>query len=348
MKGKILQVVLALVLIIIGFTGCAKTQEETPVTPPTHPSTTTPSSTDTPNAPEEEEQEWITWECEHCGQRMSYLADHPPGVCSNCGESDWKIIDRVTISKLDTDNDWISDKVETEIGTDPLKLDTDGDGIDDFNETYVYPYLLDPLNPSDAKEFLAMIPNVKAEGCSPFTGGTEPEILIYDSEGRNIEIREKSIDVSKRDPLVQWYADHTSLEWFTTSKGEKRARVIVNGTPLFQNYGWSEFGYTSYFLTHNRKGVCGTYAWITAILFDLKGYPTRTMRTEFETPQPIYVDGKPVNAKGHVWAEIIIDGNIYVIDLGQVIPQEEYYQSHSDWKIMVNRLNNWPMDDKPN
>jgi len=187
-----------------------------------------------------------------------------------------------------------------------------------------------------------MIPNVKAEGCSTFTGGTEPEILIYDSEGRNIEIREKSIDVPKRDPLVQWYADHISIEWFTTPKGEKRGRVLVSGEPFFQEYGWSAFGYASYFLTHGRKGVCGTYAWITAILFDLKGYQTRTMRAEFEGAEVIYINGKPVNPKGHVWAEVIIDGNIYVINLGRVIPQEEYYQRHSDWKIMVNRLNNWP------
>jgi transglutaminase-like putative cysteine protease len=113
---------------------------------------------------------------------------------------------------------------------------------------------------------------------------------------------------------------------------------MVNGESFRQGKGWPEIEGTAYFLTQGRKGVCGDYAWTTAILFDLKGYYVRTMRSEFEQ----VTETGYIRTEGHVWAEVIIDGEIYVIDFGSVMPQEEYYQAHTDWKIFINCLNNWP------
>lgn len=313
------------------------------------PTTQPPSNQDNSNVNvSSNEEERITWECQHCGHRINCPADHPPGACSICGESNWKMIEKITVSTRDRDRDWISDRLELELGTDPFNLDTDGDGIDDFNELYVYPHLLDPLDPSDVQEFLEKIPEVKAKGYLPFAGDTNPEISIRDEKGRIIGSSTKYIDVPKRDPLVQWYAENTYIEWgetpkrFLPSDKTNYGRLMAAEELFYQEYGWSEIEGTAYFLTHNRKGVCGDYAWHTAILFDLKGYPARTMRSEFETAQIIYIDGKPVNPKGHVWTEVIINGEIYVIDLGLVMPQGEYYQAHTDWKIFINYLNNWP------
>jgi hypothetical protein len=155
------------------------------------------------------EEEWIAWKCKDCGHRMDCLINHPPGTCPCCGKSDWEIIDKFTVSNKDTDGDWVADEVEEKLGTNPLNLDTDGDGMDDFNEIYVYPHILDLLNPSDAQDFLGNIPEIKAEGYTPFTGGTDAEILISDENGHCIGFCNKYLDVPKRDPLVQWYAENT-------------------------------------------------------------------------------------------------------------------------------------------
>lgn len=225
---------------------------------------------------------------------------------------------------IDTDGDWISDKIEIEIGTNPLKLDTDDDGIDDFNEYYTYPHLLDPNDPTDAEKFLEMIPNVEAKHWEYYDGGVSV----------NCTTRANRLnEVPKRDPLVQWYADHTEIKWNTAliKNGEyKEGKIIVNGEPFRldtrDNNHIKEYGTISpaYFFTHGRKGICGDCAIALKTLLELKNYDS------------VNVHGKKIDSgKGHAWIETFINGQVYVGNGNTLAPRDIFYEQYNWTKTHI-------------
>jgi hypothetical protein len=217
----------------------------------------------------------------------------------------------------DHDGDWVSDRLEFhEHGTNPLKLDTDDDGIDDFNEIFTYPHLLDPLDPTDAEAFLDMIPNVEAEWWKYDSGDTK--------EGWNNN--KKYINVAKRDPLVQWYAARTTIEWQDTDHA--RGSLTINGEPLFLEYDWEYrngkdinlLNHPAYYLTHGRKGICVEVVFAHYPILEIMGYDC------------LHVHGITENGEGHSWLEGNIDGRNYVINFNSIVLADIFYQNNN-WFI---------------
>lgn len=176
----------------------------------------------------------------------------------------------------DTDSDYITTYLEVfEYKTNPFNEDSDGDGIDDFNEIFTYPHLLNPNDPTDAEEFIKMIPTVEAKAWRYCAGGTR-------SSGSRKAVL-KAFEISKKDPLVQWYANHTQIVWNTTNsdswghvyENAKIGKLKIDGEPFYlgapewynnpyapiseelKHYGYPN---TAYFLTHGRKGTCADTA----------------------------------------------------------------------------------------
>ena len=226
-------------------------------------------------------------------------------------------------NNVDTDGDWISDKVEMEIGTDPMKMDTDNDGIDDFNERYTYE-CLDPNDPTDAEKFMEMIPNVEARNWGYYDGG-----ISLNCTTRAHRLNE----VSKRDPLVQWYAEHTKIEWNTVliKNGEyEEGKITVCGEPFRlgtrDNDHIKEYGALTpaYFLTHGRKGICGDCSTALKTLLELKNYDS------------VDVHGKIIDSgKGHMWIETFIDKQVYVGNGNTLTPRDIFYKQHNWTKTHI-------------
>lgn len=221
--------------------------------------------------------------------------------------------------EADADGDWISDRLEfQEYGTNPLKVDSDSDGVDDFNEIFTYPHLLDPLDPTDDEEFLAMLPDVEAAAWEWNAGGTTETLLT------------KYVEIAKRDLLVQWYAEHTTIEW--QDADHIWGRLKVNGEPLFLEYGAlnpfreddrpvSSLGdLTAYYLTHGRRGFCSDVAIAHYPILELMDY------------ECLLISGQ-VRGENHAWLEANIDGRIYVVNFNTVKLADIFYQTHN-WTIV--------------
>lgn len=165
----------------------------------------------------------------------------------------------------DSDRDGISDYLEvTVLGTDPLTADTDGDGINDYNELFIYPDYLDPLNASDAQPFIDMIPNVIAQYPTWETGGRSNNNMY------------RMVNYSMNDPLVQWYAQRTSISW----RGDE-GELEINGTPFFKEPSYlpelpsDAIIPPSWYFTHGEKGYCGVFADAAYIVMQIQGYECR-------------------------------------------------------------------------
>lgn len=213
------------------------------------------------------------------------------------------------VDRKDTDGDYISDCAEIKIyGTDPLKLDTDGDGIDDFNELFTYPHLLNPNDQNDAKKFLEMIPNVKAKAWNMSTIGVVPGGF------------KQIVEIAKRDPLVQWYADHTEIKSEPETLTEEyrwSGKLIINGEPFCFGKHKEDIGgingdiSPSYFFTHGRRGACAHMSIATRTVFELKGY-----------------EGVFIGVPGHIATEISKDGQNFVINGVGIMKSEDFYETH--------------------
>ena len=213
-----------------------------------------------------------------------------------------------TTEHADWDGDWISDRLEFwEYGTDPLKIDTDEDGIDDFNEIFTYPHLLDPLDPTDSEEFIAMLPNVEAAVWMGESGDT------IDPQGW-VDFGEKYVGVAKRDPLVWWYAERTTIVWSDINHTE--GFLTVNGEPFCQGWERAESSSPSYYLTHGRRGTCGQDTFALYAILELMGYDCWALTIK----DPITI-GPTV---AHALVEAEIEGRAYAVDCNWIGPIEVY------------------------
>jgi len=228
--------------------------------------------------------------------------------------------------EVDTDGDWISDQLEVQVyGTDPLKLDTDGDGIDDFNEIFTYPHLLNPLNPADAKEFLEAIPNVKAKDWKWYEAGDTGSEAPFT----------KIISVAKRDPLVQWYAEHTYIWWAdeNQSYGGLRFDNESFGQPytpgVDEEVDRLDHGaHPAFYLTHGRTGAggCGENAIAEYAVLEAKGYDC-----VMTTVKIVLTSG---GESLHAELEVNIGGRIYVISGVRVEEAESYYKENPNITVI--------------
>lgn len=211
-------------------------------------------------------------------------------------EEDWKnpsenIFARAR--KFDVDGDYIKDKMEIYwFQSDPNKIDTDEGGMDDYNE--VFTWGLDPTDLEDDKRFIENIPNV---------GGARSWELFQDGNPEEFTI-EQLIEVSKRDPYIQWLADHTDIRWENNSVIGKVGYVYVNNEPILnslENLYSHKIQQPSFYFSHGRKGNCIISAHSNAPIFQLMGYQT------------IFLEGEnPKLCESLAWNEVYIEDEIYV------------------------------------
>jgi hypothetical protein len=213
----------------------------------------------------------------------------------------------------DIDGDYVSNNLEiAEYHTNPMKIDTDGGGVDDFNE--IFTYKMNPNDPKDDAAFMKKIPNVVAEHWNPLDGDTPSS-------------RNKYVNISMRDPLVQYYAKKAEIKWTDNPNG-KIGTLFVDGTVIWHGVGEPEersLDQPSYYLTHERTGHCADSSVTGLAILKLMGH------------KAITVDGKvPVNntVAGHEWVEAYIDGKVYVVNFNYVYPREGFYEKYG-WTIEI-------------
>ena len=217
--------------------------------------------------------------------------------------------------EIDTDGDWISDKVEIEIGTNPMKMDTDGDGIGDFIEQYVYEYL-NPNDHADAKRFLAMIPNVTAKNWfigkdGDTNGGTGGVKANYSTNFRKI------VEVSSRDPRVQWYAKRTTIEMKEKSGTPVVGYLIIDGkrvAEIWEGGGRKAVYPPAYILNRDEEnkssGNCFTRSVTFYTLFRIRN---ETIKKVIGCNETLNATTGELEIIYHGWVEIEIDNECYGI-----------------------------------
>jgi hypothetical protein len=170
---------------------------------------------------------------------------------------------------------------------------------------YIYPDYFGH-NASDAQNFIDMLPNVTAN------------YIYWDTGGRTNNNFKRIVDISLNDPLVKWYANHTSIVWLGTS-----GRLNIDGEPFFLNYTQNAVPVgalmtPAYYFTHGKVGNCAQIATVAYVVMKLKGF------------QCVEVYGT-LNGEDHDWVEAKIAGTIYVINFDGVTPAKELYSSHPEW-----------------
>ncbi len=234
--------------------------------------------------------------------------------------TDGTVTDGEVAAFLDLDHDYISNVYEVErYKTDPTKMDTSGLGIDDFNA--IFTYSLDPNNKTQIQQFLAVIPNVSPrQWYISFGGiGDTSDVVFHDNVTNGSVSGDGAIvEVSIRDPLIQYLAEHSNLAW---DSNNRTGHLFVNGTQIWNSYDYG--GTPSYYFTHGRIGRCGDATLATMSILKLMGYKT------LEVTGTVPANGTMGN---HVWCETVIDGKLYVVNYGELIPREGFYQG-SGWVI---------------
>jgi hypothetical protein len=243
--------------------------------------------------------------------------------------ADGSVNDNEVAAFGDLDHDYISNRLEVEkYHTDPTKADTSSLGIDDFNA--IFTYGLDPNNRTQIQQFLAAVPNVSPRQWFIYYGGvgdTSDEVFVGTQTNSTTSADASIVEVSMRDPLIQWYARHSVITWDNVSK---TGNLLVNGTSVWGSYDYG--ANPSYYFTHGRIGRCGDTTLATMSILNLMGYKT------------LEVTGwAPSNGtlQDHVWCETIIDGNVYVVNFGELIPRGNFYQLNG-W--VISESNNYNPD----
>ncbi len=236
---------------------------------------------------------------------------------------------------IDTDGDWIRDDLEIfKHHTDPTKLDTDGDGIDDFNELFTYPHILNATK-KDAEKLLSKIPNVQPMPWNESNDYIKENIGVYPWEGFIGRYKVDNwdhiiISISKRDPLVKFFAKHAYIEWLGPKK-DPGGEWSYSNVGILKTYGGrisKEYGrggpvQPSHFLTSGRIGTCQHASVTAATLLQLMGYDSVL----------VYGDYEPIGQTlGHQWVETVIDGEVYVVNFDGLAPRDEFYFWNPDLK----------------
>jgi hypothetical protein len=204
----------------------------------------------------------------------------------------------------DYDGDYISDRIEYwELHTDPTSIYTEGNPIDDYNAVYTYD--LNPLNSAEIAEFMASIPNVEAGQ--------------WDKEEARLISFSVFVEIAKRDPLNQWYAGQTAIEW--EDSDHTRGLLLVNNEPFFLKYEYpGVFVHPAYYLTHGRVGTCADVAAAHYVTLELMGYDCLHLTG---------LVGGDVHV-AHAWIEVSINGQDYVVDYNELVLASIFYQT-SNW-----------------
>lgn len=214
--------------------------------------------------------------------------------------------DGVTYSDVqrasDVDGDYITNDLEVNVhNTDPTKADTLGLGLPDFHAVYVYG--VDPNDPVAVKEFLAKIPNVKANNFSADDGGYWKTF-------------DQIAQLSLSDPLIKTI--DKQIVW----DGNGCGIIYVGGEPINKGIGENSDTDTvsmpSHFLTNGRKGHCMPTNLASFTILKAMGYKC------------IDLGGKTsVNAEiGHDWSEVLVDGKLYVESNGGLYPRQGFYEQN--------------------
>ncbi|MCW4010032.1 MAG: hypothetical protein NWF05_05375 [Candidatus Bathyarchaeota archaeon] len=215
-------------------------------------------------------------------------------------EALWKI--------TDIDQDGIINSLEINTHhTDPTNIYTSGKNLDDFNA--IYTYGIDPNNGTAVDEFLAKIPNVVARQWEPTDGG-------------QYRTKEQHIELSKRDPLLEYYAKKSEIKMFNSTDGF----LLVDGTPIHGRYdeNYQDIynssltippGQPSFFFTHGRTTTCAPTSHATITILQIMGYKCREVVGENSVSQ-------------HSWPEVLINERVFVVDYGRIYPIEEFQEKY--------------------
>ncbi len=254
-------------------------------------------------------------------QRVQNYTNSP--VVTNALDSilaDGGVNDNEVSSFGDLDHDYISNTLEVDkYHTDPTKTDTSGLGVDDFNA--IFTYGLDANNKTQIQQFLAAVPTVTPRQWYISFGGvgdTSDTVFVGSPLNSTASTDAATVEVSTRDPLIQWYARHAAIRWDNASKV---GYLLVNGTPIWGSYAYG--GNPSYYFTHARIGRCEETTLATMSILELMGYMT------------IEVKGTaPSNGTqdSHTWCETLVGGTVYVANFGVLTPRENFYQKNG-WTI---------------
>ena len=234
---------------------------------------------------------------------------------------------------LDPDHDYVDNLFEYQNGTNPTKAYT-YEGLDDFNLIYTYPHCFTNisdrnLTQKEINEFLVKIPDV------------EPRYWTNkDGSVAHTYVDGKYINVSLKDPLVQYYAKKVAIEWKDDKDFGKFGELKLGNEPLFLEYGTFDANKSgvppSYYLTHGRKGNCAEVAIAHMAVLILKGYNSTQCGCYIKN------DGKKY---GHGFAETFIDGKVYAVNFNQLWPREgkngESIYERWNWILKENYDRNW-------
>ena len=243
------------------------------------------------------------------------LPHTPDSDSDGLSDYDEVIVYHTDARNIDSDGDFVADNLEVNCyNTDPLKIDTSGLGLDDYNA--IYTYGIDQRNQTAVKEFLEKIPNVEARHWN------------LDEDGGNVLVNvgylEKVNIISNRDPLLQWLAKHSTIEWepgMGAYSGETVGRLMINGEvahkgPHDPSEVYSIMNHASYYFTHGRLGCCVESAEANLVILNLMN------DGKYKATQ---VDGR-LGDTGHEWCEALIDGKIFVVDHNAVVPRESCHE----------------------
>jgi hypothetical protein len=200
-------------------------------------------------------------------------------------ESTWTI--------TDVDKDYVVNKDDPN----PVNPDTSDLGIGDFNALYVYK--VPPTNRTAVQELLNNIPNVSVALLNGYEGGTPSSI-------------QKSLDISKLDPIVKYYSERIAFNWTDPTHG----KLIVDGNPVYNRTEPLDLCQSSYYFTHGRNAACDSALPITSLL-QLGGYDAKVV----EANLPVH----------HFFTEVTINNKEYVINFNNIIPKSEFY---GEWKYV--------------
>jgi phage FluMu protein Com len=205
------------------------------------------------------------------------------------------------IKTADSDGDGLSDWNEVNVyHTNQFKVDSDGGGVNDFQE--IYTYELNPSNSVDDNELIAKLPNVTA--------------IQWDSDKVGGFSTENYVNKSLTDPLIQYLVDRSEITWSDNSRMD--GRLLVDGIPVWNSSETyvDNAVQPSYYFTHGRNGNCIESTMAELTILKLVGYKAVdvTMR-------------RPDAEIGHVAPEVLIDGEVYVMNFGHIILRAVFYEN---------------------